>query len=106
MKTASLGTMTRAMRELDGRTVPKETDIHAGRMCDTYGLFAIPGLEQKISPTSGVLLNQLFWATMMELIEQFKDRTGGDIPGAYFSAVLKGGREHYRRWYNLDREKY
>ena len=106
MKTASLGIMTRAMRKPDGRTVPKETDIHAGRMCDTYGLFAIPGLEQKISPTSGVLMNQLFWATMMESIEQFKVRTGGDIPGGYFSAALKGGREHYCRWYNLDREKY
>ena len=106
MKTASLGTMTRAMREPEGRTVPKETDIHAGRMCDTYGLFAIPGFDQKVCPTSGAVLNQLFWATMMELIEQYIERTGGDIPGVYFSAALKGGREHYRRWYNLDQQGY
>jgi len=102
MKTASLGTMTRAMKKPDGKTVSKETDVHAGRMCDTYGLFAAPGFEQKICPTSGVLLNQLYWAAMMEFIEQFMERTGGDIPGVYHSAALEGGREHYRRWYNLD----
>ncbi|MCD6308937.1 MAG: hypothetical protein J7M24_08085 [Candidatus Latescibacteria bacterium] len=106
MKVASLGPMTRAMHEPGGRTVPKETDVHAGRMCDTYGLFAVPGFEQKICPTSGVILNQLFWAVMMELVEQYMDRTGGDIPGVYFSAGLKGGREHYRKWYNLDQEKH
>ena len=106
MKIASLGPMTRAMHEPDGRTVPKETDIHAGRMCDTYGLFAVKGFEQKICPTSGVILNQLFWAVMLELVEQYMARTGGDIPGVYFSAALKGGREHYRKWYNLDQEKY
>ena len=43
---------------------------------------------------------------MMELVEQYMQRTGGDIPGAYFSAALKGGREHYRKWYNLDQENY
>ncbi len=104
MKIASLGPMTRAMHVPKGRTVPKETDLHAGRMCDTYGLFAVKGFEQKICPTSGVILNQLFWAVMMELVEQYMTRTGGDIPGVYFSAALKGGREHYRKWYNLDQE--
>ena len=64
------------------------------------------GDEQKVCPTSGVLLNQLFWAVMMELVEQYKERTGGDLPGVYFSAALKGGREHYRRWYNLDQLEY
>lgn len=106
MKVASLGAMTRAMHEPDGKTVPKSTDIHAGRMCDAYGLFAVKGFQQKICPTSGVLLNQLFWATMFELVEQYMDRTGGDIPSSYFSAALKGGREHFRKWYNLDQEKY
>jgi len=105
MKIASIGPMTRGMHVPDGRTVPKETDIHAGRMCDTYGLFAVPGFDQKICPTSGVILNQLFWAVMMELVEQHMARTG-DIPSAYFSAALKGGREHYRKWYNLDQENY
>jgi len=102
MRIASIGPMTRAMLEPRGRTIPKESDIHAGRMCDTYGLFAVPGFEQKICPTSGVLLNQLFWAVIMELIVEYRSRTGGDLPGVYFSAALKGGREHYRKWYNLD----
>jgi len=102
MKLSSLGTRTRAMAEPSGRTVAKETGLHAGRMCDTYGLFAIPGFKQKVCPTSGVLLNQLFWATMMEVFEQYMVRTGGDMPGVYHSAALEGGREHYRRWYNLD----
>ena len=105
MKVASLGTRTRAMAEPSGRSVAKETGLHAGRMCDTYGLFAIKGFDQKIAPTSGVLLNQLFWSTMMELIEQFKERTGGNMPGAFHSAALKGGREHYRRWFNLENSK-
>ncbi len=98
--------MTRAMRVPDGRTIPKETDIHAGRMCDTYGLFAVPGFDQKICPTSGVILNQFFWAIMMEIVEQYMERTHGDIPGVMSSAALKGGREHYRKWYNLDQEGY
>ena len=102
MRIASIGPMTRSMAEPPGRTIPKVSDIHAGRMCDTYGLFAIPGFEQKVCPTSGVLLNQLFWAVMMELIAQYRERTGGDLPGVYFSAALEGGREHYRKWYNLD----
>ena len=78
-----------------------KTDIHAGRMCDTYGLFAIPGMEQRICPTSGVILNQLFWAMIMEFVEQYIDRTGGDIPGVFFSAALKGGREHMHRMHEL-----
>ncbi len=106
MKIASIGPMTRAMRVPDGRTIPKETDIHAGRMCDTYGLFAVPGFDQKICPTSGVILNQFFWAIMMEIVEQYMERTHGDIPGVMSSAALKGGREHYRKWYNLDQEGY
>ena len=94
MKVASLGTMTRSFAIPEGRTVPGESDIHAGRMCDTYGLFAVPGFERRICPTSGVLLDHLFWCTMMEVVDQFMERTGGDIPGVYFSGALKGGMEH------------
>ena len=101
MRTASLGPMTRSIKVQEGRIVPKETDLHAGRMCDTYGLFAIPGMDQRICPTSGVLLNQLFWAMIMEFVEQYIDRTGGDIPGVFFSAALKGGREHMHRMHEL-----
>ncbi|MBT4483604.1 MAG: hypothetical protein HOC71_07995 [Candidatus Latescibacteria bacterium] len=105
MKTASFGPMTRSIKVPEGRTVPKETDLHAGRMCDTYGLFALPGLDQRICPTSGVLLDQLFWATMMEVVEQYIERTGGDVPGVFFSAALKGGREHMYRMLELYRER-
>ncbi len=105
MKTASLGPMTRSIKVPDGRTVPKETDLHAGRMCDTYGLFAVPGLDQRICPTSGVVLDQLFWATILEIVEQHMKRTGGDIPGVFFSAALKGGMEHMHRMNEVYRER-
>ncbi|MFC1573941.1 hypothetical protein ACFL30_02025, partial [Candidatus Latescibacterota bacterium] len=94
MKVASLGTMTRSIQVPDGRTVPKETDLHAGKMCDTYGLFAVPGFKQRICPTSGVLLDHLYWCTMMEFVEKYIEQTGGDVPGVYFSGALKGGMEH------------
>ena len=94
MKVASLGTMTRSIQVPEGRTVPKETDLHAGKMCDTYGLFAVPGFKQRICPTSGVLLDHLYWCTMMEFVEQYIEQTGGDVPGVYFSGALKGGMEH------------
>jgi uncharacterized phosphosugar-binding protein len=105
MKVASLGPATRSIAVPKGRTVPKETDFHAGRMCDTYGLFAVPGFEQRICPTSGVALDHLFWVTMLEVVEQYMERTGGDIPGVYFSAALKGGREHMHRMNELYRSK-
>ncbi len=101
MKTASIGPMTRSIKVQEGKTVPRQTDIHAGRMGETYGLFAIPGMEKRICPTSGVILNQLFWAMIMEFVEQYIDRTGGDIPGVFFSAALKGGREHMHRMHEL-----
>ncbi|MDP2982819.1 MAG: hypothetical protein Q8O92_05770 [Candidatus Latescibacter sp.] len=105
MKVASLGPMTRSIQVPKGRTVPKETDFHAGRMCDTYGLFAVPGFEQRICPTSGVVLDHLFWCTMLEVVEQYIDRTGGDVPGVYYSAALKGGMEHMYRMLEVYRDR-
>lgn len=105
MKVTSIGPMTRSIRVPEGRTVPKETDLHAGRMCDTYGLFAVPGFDQRICPTSGVVLDHLFWTTIMEVVEQYIDRTGGDVPGVYYSAALKGGMEHMYRMSNVYRER-
>ena len=104
MRIASLGPMTRDIKIPDGRTVPKETDVHAGRMCDTYGIFPIPGFDQKVCPTSGALLNQLFWAFVMELIEQYIERSGGNVPGVFFSAALKQGTEHMHRLHTMARE--
>ena len=97
MKVASLGPMTRSIQIPSGRTVPKESDIHAGRMCDTYGLFAVPGFDQRICPTSGVVLDHMWWCTIMEVVEQYMARTNGDIPGAFYSGALKGGMEYYFR---------
>ena len=93
MKVASMGPMTRNVRIQEGKTVPKETDVHVGRMCDTYGLFAVPGFDKKVCPTSGALLNQIFWATCMEIVEEIMRRTG-NTPGIHFSGAIKGGNEH------------
>ena len=103
---ASIGAMTRSAVVPEGRTVPKETDMHAGKMCDTYGLYAVPGLDQRICPTSGVLLDHLYWTTMLEFVEQYIERTGGDVPGVYFSGALKGGMEHLYRMKELYINKY
>ncbi|MFC1651134.1 hypothetical protein ACFL2X_06145 [Candidatus Latescibacterota bacterium] len=100
MKVASIGAMTRSHAKQTGRKVYDETLYHAGKMCDTYGLFAVPGFEQRICPTSGVLLDQLYWSTMMEVVEQYIERTG-DVPGVYLSGALKGGMEHLYRMNEL-----
>ncbi len=98
MKIASLGPMTRDIKIPDGRTVPKESDIHAGRMCDTYGLYAVEGFERKVCPTTGPLLNQMYWAVCMEIVERMIRRTG-TVPGVLFSSALKGGRQHNARMF-------
>jgi len=93
MKIASIGPMTRDIKTPEGRTVPKEADVHVGRMCDTYGLFAVRGFERKVSPTSGPVINQIWWAVCMEIAEEIIRRTGNS-PGVFFSGALIGGREH------------
>ena len=90
MKVASIGPMTRDIKIPEGRTVPKETDVHVGRMMDTYGLYAVPGFERKVCPTSGALINLIWWATCMEIVEHIIQRTG-NVPGINFSGSLKGG---------------
>ncbi|MFC1607981.1 hypothetical protein ACFL47_08425 [Candidatus Latescibacterota bacterium] len=101
MKIASIGPMTRGLSVPEGRTVPKETDMHAGRVCDTYGLFAVPGFDQRICPTSGIVLDHLYWTTIMEIVDQYIQKTGGDVPGVYYSGALKGGMEHLYRMRSL-----
>ena len=100
MLVASLGPMFSDLKVPDGRTVPVEADIHAGRMCDTYGLFAVQGFEKKVCPTSGTLVNQLFWAVCMEIAEEIIRRTG-NVPGVLFSAALKVGPAHNQRMFEL-----
>jgi len=98
----SLGPMTRNTVIQQGKTIPKMADIHVGRMCDTYGLFALPGFERKVCPTSGALVNQMWWAGCMEIAEEMIRRTG-NTPGVFWSAAIKDGTEHMNRmhqWYN------
>ena len=104
MKTASIGPMTRDIKAPEGRAVPKETDIHVGRMCDTYGLYAFKGFERKVCPTSGAVQNQIFWAICMEIVEEMIRRTG-NVPGVFYSAAIKNGTEHMNRMHELYRER-
>jgi len=93
MKVFSMGPETRNGAIPKGRTVPKETDMHLGRIADTYGLYAIPGFDQKVCPTSGPVMNQVYWALQMEVAEEIIRRTG-NIPAILLSGALKGGNEH------------
>jgi len=96
MKTISIGPMTRDLKIGGGDTVPSMSDIHIGRMCDTYGIFALPGFEQKICPTSGAMLNQTFWAMCFDMAEEIMRRTG-NTPGVYMSGAIEGGLDHLAR---------
>jgi uncharacterized phosphosugar-binding protein len=100
MRVASLGPQSRDFKIPQGRTVPKESDIHLGANIDTYGIFALPGFERKICPVSGAVNNQLFWATVMEVAEQLIVRTGGNVPGIHGNVAIKDGRR-FMRW-NLE----
>ena len=104
MKIASIGPMTRDTKIPAGRTVPKETDLHVGRMCDTYGLYAFPGFDQKVCPTSGALVNQIFWAACMEIVEEMVRKTG-NVPGVFLSGAVRGGMEHLHRMNALYEER-
>jgi len=97
MRVASIGPITRDGSIPEGRCIHKETEAHAGRMSDTYGLFAIPGFEKKVCPTSGLLMIVIHWAMGIEIIEQIRERTGGDVPGVHFSGALKYGSAFNRR---------
>jgi len=105
MKVVSIGPMTRNIRIPEGRTVPKEADIHVGRMCDTYGLFALPGFDRKVCPTSGALQLQIFWVTCMEIADEIIKRSGGNVPGAFYSAAIEGGSEHMHLMNNWWQER-
>ena len=95
MKVASLGCHDEKFRHsrrpygARGIGYPCRPHVRYLRAC-----LPVPGFERRICPTSGVLLDHLFWCTMMEVVDQFMERTGGDIPGVYFSGALKGGMEH------------
>ena len=95
MKTASIGPITRDSGIPDGRIVAKETQVHIGRMTDTYGLFALPGFDRKVCPTSGVLATTLLWTMSAEIAEQIISRTGGNAPSIYFNGAL-----YWDKWWD------
>ena len=86
---ASIGPATRNGVFPEGKTVPSMTDYHTGYMCDTYGIFAIPGVAKKVCPTSGILVNQLFYAVCMRMAELIMERTG-NTPYIYPNGALEG----------------
>ena len=94
MKIASIGPITRDHKIPDGRAVFKETEVHVGRMFDTYGLFAIPGFDQKVCPTSGILATTILWDMSVELVKGIMKRTGGNVPGIYFNGALTWAGVH------------
>jgi uncharacterized phosphosugar-binding protein len=104
MRVASIGPAIRDGAVPGGRTVPKETDVHVGDTCDTYGLFAIPGAKQKICPTSGFMVNQFLWAICLEIAEQIIDRTG-TVPAIYLNGAIEGGMERSDEVKKLLRER-
>ena len=49
------------------------------------------GFNRKICPISGILIYTINWVISIELVEEIKRHTGGNIPGVYFSGALKWG---------------
>ena len=97
MRIASVGPITRDFKIPEGRTVHKETEAHIGRMCDTYGLYAVPGFDKKVCPTSGILNTTMLWSISIEIAEQIIERTDGNVPLVNFNGALKWGRDFGNR---------
>jgi uncharacterized phosphosugar-binding protein len=88
----AIGPCTRNGEIPQGRTISKEVDVYIGDMMDTYGIFALPGIKKKISPTSGLMNTQIFWTVCAQIADQIYQRTG-NAPGVFLSGALKGGME-------------
>ena len=88
MRVASIGPLTRDFKIPEGRTVHKETEAHIGNMCDTYGMFAIPGFKKKVCPTSGILNIAMLWTITLEIVEQIIRRTNGNVPAIAANGAL------------------
>lgn len=105
MKIASIGPVTRDFIVPDGRAVHKETDFHVGRTYDTYGIYALPGFDKKVCPTSGIAMFVTTWVINLEIIEQIRIRTGGNIPGVNYSGALKWGGGFNTRVRSMAKER-
>ena len=104
MRVASIGPVTRNNAIPDSRSVHKETEVHVGRMCDTYGLFAVPGFEQKICPTSGILATSILWVMSTELAMGIIRRTG-NTPAINFNGALTWAGSYNAKMTALARER-
>ncbi len=96
MKIATLGTATLAGKSPRGRSVPREADFHLGGACDTYGLFALPGLDRRICPISGFAVAVGFWTFAAALAEEIMTRTGNS-PAVLSTGAVVGGAEQRKR---------
>jgi hypothetical protein len=96
MKIAAIGPATRDGDIPDGDTVPKLADAHLGLMCDTYGLFAMKGVDRRVCPTSGLLVNQMFYSVELQIAELIIRRTG-NTPRVDVNASMKGMLERRER---------
>jgi hypothetical protein len=94
MKVGSIGPVTRDMKVAGDNAVFRKSDVHVGRMTDTYGLFALPGFERKVCPTSGILATSILWAMSAEIVQQVMERTGGNVPAINFNGALKWGASY------------
>jgi uncharacterized phosphosugar-binding protein len=95
MKVFSIGPITRDFKIPEGRIVARETAVHVGRITDTYGLFSLPGFEQKVCPTSGIINTAILWTMSSEIVQQIIKRTGGNVPSIYLNGVLKWGNSFF-----------
>ena len=90
MKIASIGPVTKNGKLPENDTVPQKSDVHVGRVCDSYGLYAIPGFNRKVCPTSGIMNVTSLWAASVEIAMEIIKQTG-NTPGIYFSGALSWG---------------
>lgn len=116
MKVATIGPMTRSIplvkggertadpHIVEGRILPHESDVHMGRMCDTWGLYAVPGFERRICPTTGPLVLQMYWTVVMEIIEEVIRKTG-NIPYVFPNVAQKNMMERMYRFHKMSLDR-
>ena len=65
-----------------------------------WGLYAVPGFERRISPTTGPLVLQMYWTVVMEIIEEIIRRTG-DVPYVFPNVAQKNRMERMLRFHRM-----
>ncbi|MFC1508239.1 hypothetical protein ACFL60_00960 [Candidatus Omnitrophota bacterium] len=92
MRVASIGPITRDFKIPEERTVFQDTEAHVGRFVETYGNFAIPGFDRKVSPTTGILNCSILWCLCVEIVVQIIERTNGNVPVIGTNGALEMSR--------------